>query len=106
MGAAAKPVDYEHLQSQAAGDLSVMREVLKLFVEHTNQVIDELERANDEKSWKMWTHTLKGSARGVGAFAVADAAADAEKHSLDKSKIEPLKAAFATARQFIDGHPV
>lgn len=106
MSAAAKPVDYEHLQSQAAGDTSVMREVLKLFIEHTQQVINELEGASDEKSWKLWTHTLKGSARGIGAFAVADAAADAERHSLDKTKIEPLKAAFHAARTYIDGHPV
>jgi HPt (histidine-containing phosphotransfer) domain-containing protein len=106
MTAAAKIVDYEHLHSQAAGDKSVMREVLKLFIEHTQQVIDELERAGDEKTWKLWTHTLKGSARGVGAFAVADAAADAERHSLDKTKIEPLKVAFAAARTYIDGHPV
>lgn len=106
MSAAAKPVDYDHLQSQAAGDKSVMREVLKLFVEHTKQVIDELERADDAKTWKLWTHTLKGSARGVGAFDVADAAADAERHSLDKAKIEPLKVAFEAARVFIDRHPV
>ncbi len=106
MTAAAKAVDYEHLHSQAAGDKSVMREVLKLFVEHAKQVIDELERASDEKTWKLWTHTLKGSARGVGAFAVADAAADAERHMLDKTKIEPLKVAYEAARTFIDGHPV
>jgi HPt (histidine-containing phosphotransfer) domain-containing protein len=106
MTAAAKVVDYEHLHSQAAGDKSVMQEVLKLFIEHTQQVIDELERADDEKTWKLWTHTLKGSARGVGAFAVADAAADAERHSLDKTKIEPLKVAFDAARTYINGHPV
>lgn len=106
MTALAKPVDYTHLQSQAAGDIAVMREVLSLFVTHGEQVIEELERAHDAKAWKQWTHTLKGSARGIGAFAVAEAAADAECHSLDKSKLDPLKAAFAEARAFIGRNPL
>ena len=106
MSIAAKPVDYDHLRIQAAEDLGVMREVLALFVTHGEQVIGELERASDQKIWKQWTHTLKGSARGVGAFAVAEAAADAERHLLDKSKLAPLKVAFAEARTFIGLHPV
>lgn len=103
---AAQPVDYQHLESQAAGNREVMREVLGLFVTHCEQVIGELERASDAKTWKQWTHTLKGSARGVGAFAVAEAAADAEHHSLDKTKLEPLKAAFAEASAFIGRNPL
>jgi len=106
MSTAAKPVDYDHLRVQAAEDLGVMREVLALFVTHSEQVIGELERANDEKTWKQWAHTLKGSARGVGAFAVAEAAADAERHLLDKSKLQPLRAVFAEARTYIGLHPL
>jgi HPt (histidine-containing phosphotransfer) domain-containing protein len=104
--APAQPVDYQHLEAQAAGNREVMREVLGLFVTHCEQVIGELERAGDAKTWKQWTHTLKGSARGVGAFAVAEAAADAERHSMDKSRLEPLKAAFAEASAFIGRNPL
>ena len=39
----AVPVDYSHLEIQAAGERDVMREVLKLFVTHGEQLIDELE---------------------------------------------------------------
>jgi HPt (histidine-containing phosphotransfer) domain-containing protein len=106
MSTAARPVDYDHLRAQAAENIGVMREVLVLFVTHCEQVIGELERASDEKSWKQWTHTLKGSARGVGAFAVAEAAADAERHMLDKTKLQPLKSAFADARAYIGAHPL
>ncbi len=106
MTALVRPVDYDHLKIQAAGDLGVMREVLALFVTHSEQVIGELEAADDPKTWKQWTHTLKGSARGVGAFAVAEAAADAERKILDKSALAPLKAAFAEARAFIGKHPL
>ena len=106
MSAAPQPVDYAHLDVQAAGDKGVMREVLALFITHGEQVLAELERAEDAKTWKLWTHTLKGSARGVGAFAVAEAAAEAERHSLDKGKINPLRQAFTEARAFIGSHPL
>lgn len=103
---AARTVDYEHLKVQAAEDVGVMREVLQLFLVHTEQLLAELSNATDEKSWKQLTHTLKGSARGVGAFGVADAAAEAERAILDKSKIDALNAAFAQARAFISAHPL
>lgn len=106
MAAAVKPVDYDHLQTQAAGDLGVMREVLALFITHTEQVIGELEQTQDERVWKQWAHTLKGSARGIGAFEMAEAAADAERHLLDRSKLARLKAAFDDARAFIGRHPL
>ena len=106
MSAMPQPVDYSHLDVQAAGDRSVMREVLGLFIAHCEQVLDELDRAQDAKTWKQWTHTLKGSARGIGAFAVADAAEAAERHSLDKSKLAPLRQAFTEARAFISSHPL
>ena len=32
----------------------------------------------DSKSWRQITHTIKGAARGVGAFAAGEAAAAAE----------------------------
>jgi HPt (histidine-containing phosphotransfer) domain-containing protein len=106
MSAMPIPVDYSHLSTQAAGDKGVMREVLGLFITHGEQVLDELERAEDAKTWKLWTHTLKGSARGIGAFAVGEAAADAERHSLDKSKLIPLRQAFTEARAYIGSNPL
>ena len=106
MPAKHQAVDYAHLGVQAAGDKTVMREVLALFITHCEQVLAELARAEDAKTWKLWTHTLKGSARGIGAFAVADAAAEAESHSLDKDKLVPLAQAFTEARAFIGSHPL
>ena len=102
----ARIVDYDHLKVQAAEDIGVMREVLQLFVVHTEQLLGELGRAADEKTWRQLTHTLKGSARGVGAFGVADAAAAAEKRILDKGCIVELNNAFAQAREFIASHPL
>ena len=106
MTTAARIVDYNHLKVQAAEDIGVMREVLQLFLVHTEQVLGELVRATDEKTWRQLTHTLKGSARGVGAFGVADAAADAERATLDRDKVDALNAAFAQAKAYITSHPL
>ena len=77
-----------------------------MFVTHTEQVIAELERTSDKETWKQWTHTLKGSARGIGAFAVADAAAEAEANLMDKSKLEPLTGCLRGSANFIGRHPL
>ena len=103
---AASIVDYEHLKVQAAEDIGVMREVLELFVVHCGQVLDELSRTTDRTEWKQLTHTLKGSARGVGAFAVADAAADAEPCPLDQAHVRRISEAFEQARAFIVRNPL
>lgn len=99
-------LDYAHLKVQAADDVSVMREVLALFLVHTEQVLEQLSLASDEKAWKQLAHTLKGSARGVGAFALAEAAASAESAILDKSAIGPLTEAFEAARDYIVRNPM
>lgn len=102
----ATAVDYEHLHAQAAGDKDVMREVLDLFLVHTAQVIEGLEAADNTTTWRTLTHTLKGSARGVGAFAVADAAALAEAAPLDRSRVVPIREAFEAARRHVLANPL
>ena len=103
-GAAA--VDYAHLRIQAAEDPDVMREVMELFLLQTEQILAALEAARDPKAWKELTHTLKGSARGVGAFAIADAAARAEPAILDKAALAPIRVAFDAVRLYVSEHPL
>ena len=102
----AQAVDYAHLKIQAAEDVNVMREVLQLFLVHTEQVLEQLASASDEKAWRQLTHTLKGSARGIGAFSFADAAAIAERAILDKHKLDALVFEFAKAKAYIASHPL
>lgn len=99
-------VDYAHLRIQAAEDQDVMREVMELFLLQTEQILAALEVTGDPKAWKELTHTLKGSARGVGAFAVGDAAAAAEIAILDKSGITPIRVAFTAVRAYVSEHPL
>jgi hypothetical protein len=78
---ARKSVDLDHLSRYTGGDETINSEVLKLFNAQTSELVVRLQavlEARDAKSWKEVTHTLKGAARGVGAFPLADAAAFAE----------------------------
>ncbi len=106
MPPSAVAVDYAHLRVQAAEDLDVMREVMQLFLVQTEQILAALAATEDPKAWKQLTHTLKGSARGVGAFAVAEAAAAAELASLDRATLAPLDRAFADVRGYVSENPL
>ncbi|MBV9331935.1 MAG: Hpt domain-containing protein [Alphaproteobacteria bacterium] len=74
-------VDLAHLARYTGGDDSLNAEVLGLFDSQAEDLVLQLRsilKARDAKSWKLVTHTLKGAARGIGAFDLADAAASAE----------------------------
>lgn len=98
---AVQTLDLAHLSAQAAGDTMLMRQVLGLFLDHAETVLAALASAQDVKSWHDHAHALKGSAKGVGCWAVAEAALIAEQRPLDAATIPPLQAAFAEARAAI-----
>ncbi len=76
---AARAIDFNHLDAYTAGDQDLIREVLRLFRGHVAQSLTVLESAADQKSMKDAAHGIKGAARGIGAWAVAEAASDIEK---------------------------
>jgi HPt (histidine-containing phosphotransfer) domain-containing protein len=78
-----------------------MQQVLGLFLDHAETVLEALAAATDAKAWHDHAHALKGSAKGVGCWAVADAAFDAEQRPLDPATIPPLRMAFGEARAAI-----
>ena len=71
-------VDFRHLQVYAGGDLALMEEVLGLFREQAAIWVRLLDPAAEAEAWRDGAHTLKGSGRGIGAFALADACEAAE----------------------------
>jgi hypothetical protein len=70
-------VDFAFLEGFAAGDRQVIGEVLTLFLEQAPAWRAGLDPANP--GWRDVAHTVKGSARGVGANALGDAAGQAEQ---------------------------
>ena len=70
------PLDLDHLGRMTLGDTVLEREVLAMFSEQSQRLIATIAALPTDAG--SLAHKLKGSARGIGAFAVADAAARLE----------------------------
>ena len=107
---AAAPVDLDHLARYTGGDRVLNAEILRLFdgqvSEMVGQLLSILEQ-RDARKWREVTHTIKGAARGVGAFAMGEAAAAAEpvdpaiSHDRAVEVIEALRVEGEAVQQFI-----
>jgi HPt (histidine-containing phosphotransfer) domain-containing protein len=79
----AQPIDLVHLARYTGGVRTINEEILGLFESHCREMVQRLEEIAADpgaaKTWRETTHTLKGAARGIGAFPLADAVAEAEK---------------------------
>jgi len=73
-----RPVDLVHLARYTLGERSLEREVLELFCTQSVLYLEQLRAAMSDKAWKDAAHSLKGSARAVGAWRAAQAAERAE----------------------------
>jgi HPt (histidine-containing phosphotransfer) domain-containing protein len=98
------PIDIDHLKRMTLGDENLEREVLAMFSAQSVNLIGALAVLPAEA--RELVHTLKGSARAIGAFAVADAAAVLEAALTggdDPAKaLAELRDAVAQARAAID----
>ena len=99
------PIDYEHLQRMTLGDAGIEQEVLTMFSAQSAKLVQALMTQPSDAGAQ--AHTLKGSARAIGAFAVADAAERLE--AVVASGADPATAlawlgeAVAEARAVIEG---
>lgn len=73
------PVDLAHLRRYTMGDRGLELEILGLFADQLPITISALKNAPSEKEWGIAAHTLKGSARAVGAWSLATIAESAER---------------------------
>jgi HPt (histidine-containing phosphotransfer) domain-containing protein len=63
------PIDVEHLARMTLGDDALRHEVLAMFLKQTGELLGAL--AARPSDGAALAHTLKGSARAIGAFRVA-----------------------------------
>jgi hypothetical protein len=68
-----RPIDLEHLFRMTLGDHSLECEVLQLFDRQAGMLMERIAQA-EPGIVAAAAHTLKGSARGIGAWSVARAA--------------------------------
>ena len=82
-------VDFAYLETYAAGDMALVDEVLGLFREQVD-LWRPMIKPEAGRAWGDAVHTLKGAARGIGAFALAEACDVAEKSEKEPERSPPL----------------
>src|ERR1700744_2434942 len=70
------PLDLGHLERMTLGEKALEREVLEMFVAQSGRLMETLASLPPEAAGL--AHPLKGSARAIGAFKVAEHAAALE----------------------------
>jgi HPt (histidine-containing phosphotransfer) domain-containing protein len=98
------PIDIVHLAEVTSSDPVLQRQVLGLFQAQSERIMRALANIPDDAA--TLAHTLKGSARAIGAFRVADAAEQLEQavreEDLARSALMRLERELALARAVID----
>lgn len=101
-------LDREHLARYTLGDPALEREILYLFIGQLPATLASLQDCGCRGDWVQVTHTIKGSARAVGAWRLAEAAERAERAAEQVADWTRLRAEVASAatevrRQIVEG---
>jgi HPt (histidine-containing phosphotransfer) domain-containing protein len=97
-------IDLAHLGRMTLGDAELEREVLAMFAAQAFDLAERLTKIPPDAA--DLAHTLKGSARAIGASRVAEAAADVEaavrSGAATAMPVATLREALDEAREVID----
>lgn len=94
-----KPVDLVHLSHQTMGDRELEREVLDIFLGQAGTYIEMWHSSAQPEARRRVAHSLKGAARGIGAWDLAELSARAEEP--DFSDIAELESETARVCAYI-----
>jgi HPt (histidine-containing phosphotransfer) domain-containing protein len=96
----ARPVDMVHLAKQSSGDKALETEILALFRQQLTLGVDQLRRTSGRER-RIIAHTIKGSAKAVGAFGLARAAARLEEDTASVVMLAAVEDEVARVKDFI-----
>ena len=90
-------LDSDHLARYTMGNRDLERELLRLFRAQIRTQVTGVAQARDSEDWRFATHTLKGVARSIGAWTIADTAELLEQlgHDGDRGDYGRLMVALA-----------
>ncbi len=71
-------IDFDHLNRYVGGDIGLTAEVFGLFKNQVDLWSSSLVPDLEDDSWEMMTHSLKGTARAIGATRLAQICEEAE----------------------------
>lgn len=96
------PIDLEHLNRYVFGDKALLNEILGIFKEQAALLAERMQPSMDDEAWHLAAHTLKGAARGVGAWSLGAAAERAERSFGEEERIRVLAEILREARKASD----
>ena len=89
-------IDLVHLGRMTLGEKSLEAEVLALFDRQADMLLTRMRQARPAAA-AAFAHTIKGSARGIGAWRVAEAAEVVERAATDPAGLPDAVARLAAA---------
>ncbi|PYE89961.1 Hpt domain-containing protein [Phyllobacterium leguminum] len=95
-----RPIDLVHLARQTLGDRALEAEVLSLFSRQAGSIASRIGQGMG-KERGLLAHSLKGSARSIGAFRVAELAERVEADPANDNAASTLCDALTDVQQFI-----
>jgi HPt (histidine-containing phosphotransfer) domain-containing protein len=99
-GTMAGAIDRAHLSRQTLGDPDLEREILALFRRQADVMLQRLRAARGDER-RIAAHTLKGSARAIGAWHLAEAA-EAVETAEATPDLAPLRGAVGDVNAMIE----
>lgn len=103
-----KPVDLVHLARYTLGNRELEQEVLELFSQQSVVYLARLCGAETDRDWREAAHTIKGSARAIGAWRLGNCAEQAEPltnadgSAARKAAMADIEAALVEATAYIE----
>ena len=92
----APPVlDTERLADFTQGDVTLARDLARLYLQTAATCIAELARASrDDAAWRSAAHALKGASANIGAMRIAAIAGSAEEEGPSRRRLDQLENAM------------
>ncbi len=85
-------IDFEHIKQYLGDDVELTKEVFGLFKNQVEMWSRGMRADADDSSWTAIMHSLKGSARAVGAHNLGELCAKGEEMAGEKGGIETREA--------------
>jgi len=71
-------IDIVHLEKYVVGDDALRDEILSIFSDQAQLLSEQFSIEQTDEGWRDTAHTMKGAARGVGAWLLGDLCEEAE----------------------------
>ena len=95
-------IDFDHLNQYVGGDIGLTKEIFGLFKNQVDIWAKQLRADANDDIWAAVTHSLKGSARAIGAMKLAQACEDAERLVGEDRRLSARQVAVDTLEIRID----